>query len=301
MASCHQEWVMGEGWWHKAESDAAAELTVGDAVFMSGKRHAVCWDKQGSLPHGQCDSSLAVSQALLLLLQGCWKNEIISCHSFLSWSQWFLLSPENFQPQDLHAIAWVNRSTRRSKFFSDFSGEDAYVQLLCVGLPRTRMNDHMEGGRNGNCYISRPGKVADKKEVRSPGLKDRCTNLMTSHLCSILSEVLQKIWTVLKQSLECCSWPQCAKSFPFLFLTDSWVQLCDGGRVGTVIVCPLFYQSTFPDSRACAPSWPKCEWATVFSYLSISHKSQTRRRGYASRAECKRIKEGYNRHTEPCG
>ena len=101
----------------------------------------------------------------------------------------------------------------------------------------------MEGGRNGNCYISRPGKVADKKEVRSPGLKDRCTNLMTSHLCSILSEVLQKIWTVLKQSLECCSWPQCAKSFPFLFLTDSWVQLCDGGRVGAVIICLLFCQS----------------------------------------------------------
>ena len=150
----------------------------------------------------------------------------------------------------------------------------------------------MEGGRSGNCYISRPGKVADKREVRSSRLKDRCTNLMTSQLCSILSEVLQKIRTILKQSLECCSWPQRVKSFPSLFLTDSWVQLW-WRRVGAVIVCPLYCQSTFPDSRACAPSWSRCEWATVFSYLSISHKSQTRRRGYASRAECKLIKEGH--------
>lgn len=172
------------------------------------------------------------------------------------------------------------------------------MQLLCVGLPITRMNDHMEGGRNGNCYISRPGKVADKKEARSSRLQDRCTNMMTSHLCSILSEVLKKIRTILKQSLECCSWPQCSKSFPSLFLTDSWVQLW-WRRVGAVIVCPLYCQSTFPDSRAPLPDPDVNE--PLYSHISL-FPTNLRHEGGDTLLEqnVSALKKGTSRHTEPC-
>ena len=91
-------------WWargrrHKAENDGAAELTVREAVSMSGKRHMLCRDKKVHriLHHGQCDSSLAVFQLLLLLLQSIWKSEIMSFHCLLTWSQWFLLSSRIFQ------------------------------------------------------------------------------------------------------------------------------------------------------------------------------------------------------------
>ena len=38
-----------------------------------------------------------------------------------------------------------NNSNQRNKSSNGFSREDAPVQLVCVVLPRARMNDHMRG------------------------------------------------------------------------------------------------------------------------------------------------------------
>lgn len=86
----------------------------------------------------------------------------------------------------------------------------------------------MEGGRNGNWYISRPGKVADKKEVRSTRLKDRRTNLMTSHLRSILSEVLQRFRRVLSNHLNAAPDHNVRRVFPSRSLIPECSSVMEG-------------------------------------------------------------------------
>ena len=124
------------------------------------------------------------------------------------------------------------------------------------------MNDHIGGGRKENCYISGPGKGADTKEVRNTRLKDRGTDLMKSHLCFILREVLQKIHSV----SQAITWmllltTVCEKlslPVPHWFLSAAlWWR-----ESRSCHYLPPFPSVCFQSPGACAPSWLECEWAT---------------------------------------
>lgn len=252
-------------WWergrrHKAESDGAAELTVRDAVSMSGKRHMICRDEEGSLH--------PASWPMWLQACGIPTPPSVTPKHLEEWDHVFplfinLKSAVSAEPQNFPNLGSpCNNSNQRNKSSNGVSKEDAPVQLVCVVRPRARMNDHTGGGRKGNYYISGPGKGADIKEVRNTRLKDRGTDLMTSHLCFILSEVLQKIQPV----SQAIPWrllltPVCEElslPIPHWFLSAAlWWRESRGCHY-----LPPFLSVYFQSPGACAPSWPECERAT---------------------------------------